>query len=205
MKAQAKFWDWIASRYSRQPVADEAAYEEKLVRTRRFIEPGCQLLEFGCGTGSTAIAHAPYVDCILATDISANMLAIAREKAAQAGLTNVSFEQAALRDLKISAEHFDVVMGMSVLHLLPDIDDDIARIHTLLKPGGIFVSSSPCIADMSVLLRFAAPLFSWMPFLPSIRVFSMEELVTTLQSAGFTIEESWQPGKDKALFIVARK
>lgn len=205
MKAQAKFWDWMAERYARQPIADEAAYREKLSRTREYFGPECRVLEFGCGTGSTAIAHAPYLGHIHATDISANMVAIAKQKASAEGLSNVSFEQATLCDLDGKAASWDVILGMNVLHLVPNMACEIALAHTLLIPGGVFVSSSPCIADMATPFRFIAPLFRWLPFLPSITVFSREELETSMEKVGFVIEASWQPGSNKAVFIVARK
>ena len=75
MYRDAKFWDKIAARYARRPVPDEAVYQRKLALTREYLRPGAHLLEFGCGTGSTAIAHAPHLADILATDISAEMLA----------------------------------------------------------------------------------------------------------------------------------
>ena len=205
MKDQAKFWDWMAARYARQPIADEEAYREKLSRTRHYFTPGCRVLEFGCGTGSTAIAHAPYAGHIHATDISANMLAIAASKASGQGLANISFEQATLAELDVESGDWDVVLGMSVLHLVPDMPGAIKLVYGLLKPGGVFVSSTPCIADMSTLFRFLAPLFRGLPFLPSVAAFSREELEAGLEYAGFAIEEYWQPGDDKAVFIVARK
>ena len=205
MKEPAKFWDWMAKRYSRQPIADEAAYQEKLSRTRHHFTPECQVLEIGCGTGSTAIAHAPYAGHIHATDISPNMLSIAREKASAEGLANISFEQVSLCGLEGKAASWDVILGLSVLHLLPDMDRDIALAHMLLKPGGVFITSSPCIADMSTALRFVAPLFKWLPFLPSVIVFSRAELEASLEKVGFTIESIWRPDNNKALFIVARK
>lgn len=205
MSKQARFWDWIAQRYARQPVADEAAYQEKLLGTREYFSPGCRVLEFGCGTGSTAIAHAPHVGQIHATDISANMLDIAREKAARAGLSNITFERTDLAGLARENAAWDVILGMSVLHLLPDMTRDIARINALLKPGGVFVSSTPVIADMDTLFRFIAPLFSWLPFLPSVAVFSRQDLLASLRDAGFAVESSWQPDPNSAVFVVARK
>jgi len=77
----AKFWDRIADRYSRKPVADEAAYQKKLQVTREYLRPDMEVLEFGCGTGSTAIVHAPCVKQIRAIDVSAKMIEIARHKA----------------------------------------------------------------------------------------------------------------------------
>ncbi len=81
------FWESIAQRYAKTPVADEAAYQQKLKTTREFMPTDARVFEFGCGTGSTAIAHGPYAGHIHAIDISANMLDIARSKAAEAGVT----------------------------------------------------------------------------------------------------------------------
>ena len=81
MDQSAKFWDRIAKRYSKRPVADEAAYQKKLQVTREYILPDMEVLVLGCGTGSTAIAHAPYVKHILAIDISPKMIDIAQGKA----------------------------------------------------------------------------------------------------------------------------
>lgn len=46
----------MAKRYARQPIADEAAYRRKLEVTRTYFRPDMHVLEFGCGTGSTALA-----------------------------------------------------------------------------------------------------------------------------------------------------
>lgn len=82
MTPSPRFWDFIATRYARQPVPDEAVYQRKLEITRGVLEPHHEVLELGCGTGSTAIAHAPHVRQVRAVDISPRMLDIARRKAA---------------------------------------------------------------------------------------------------------------------------
>ena len=74
MASSPVFWDKVAERYSKKPVADEAAYQTKLRVTREYFRPDMQVLEIGCGTGSTAIAHAPFVEHICATDISPKMM-----------------------------------------------------------------------------------------------------------------------------------
>ena len=61
MYQPSKFWDRHAERYAKSPVADEASYQKKLQVTREYLRPDMEILEFGCGTGSTAITHAPYV------------------------------------------------------------------------------------------------------------------------------------------------
>lgn len=56
MDQSTRFWDRMAERYSKRPIADEAAYQKKLLVTREHFEPHMEVLELGCGTGSTAIA-----------------------------------------------------------------------------------------------------------------------------------------------------
>ncbi len=70
MSGENRFWDKRAAKYAQHPVADQAAYEKKLEITRTHFRPDSEVLETGCGTGSTALAHAPYVKHILATDFS---------------------------------------------------------------------------------------------------------------------------------------
>ncbi|MCB1843434.1 MAG: hypothetical protein KDI09_10770 [Halioglobus sp.] len=53
----AEFWDRIAPGYSRQPIADAESYARKLAATQALMQPHMKVLEFGCGTGSTALAH----------------------------------------------------------------------------------------------------------------------------------------------------
>jgi ubiquinone/menaquinone biosynthesis C-methylase UbiE len=201
----AKFWDRIAERYSKKPVPDEAVYQKKLGTTRGYLEPHMEVLEFGCGTGSTAIAHAPYVKHILATDISAKMLDIARGKAAAAGIDNVTFQQATLDEVDLPDAAFDVVLGLSILHLLDDKEAAIDRVRRLLKPGGVFVSSTVCAGDTMRWIKPILPVGRRLGLMPYVSVFTSDDLVAGLTEAGFEIDHRWQPGRGKALFLVARK
>lgn len=199
------FWDRLAKRYARMPIPDQASYETKLEKTRAFLRPESRVLEFGCGTGSTAILHAPHVTLIHAIDYSPRMLEIAREKASAAGLTNLTFAQATLAELDSPAGSWDVILAMSILHLLPDRAQTLARVHELLKPGGVFISSTICIGDASWQMRVLAPVFRALPLLPSVSSLTLSQLKGELEHAGFKIEDCWRPGAGKAAFIVARK
>lgn len=200
----ARFWDRIAAKYAAQPVADEAAYRYKLETTRAYLTPESDVLEFACGTGSTALAHAPHVRSILATDISANMIDIALGKAREAGVDNVTFRRTALDDLTTEA-CYDMVMGHSILHLLPDPPAAIAKVRAMLKPGGVFVSSTACIGETMGWLKPVLALMRLVGKAPYVNVFRVRDLVRNLEEGGFAIEHQWQPGKGKAVFIVARK
>ncbi|WP_217424492.1 class I SAM-dependent methyltransferase [Nitrogeniibacter mangrovi] len=199
------FWDRMAVRYARMPIADPAAYETKLEKTRAYLRPDSRVLEFGCGTGSTALVLAPRVAQVHAIDTSAAMLAIAREKVQAAGIDNLSFEHTTLTDLDSPAGRWDVILGMNVLHLLPNRRDTLARAHALLKPGGVFISSTLCAADAPLGLRLLAPLVRALPLLPRISSLRLEGLTAELVAAGFEIEAQWRPARHKAAFVVARK
>jgi len=202
---QTKFWDKIAPRYAKSAIADEPAYERKLEVTRQYLAPHMQVMEFGCGTGSTALLHAPFVKHILATDYSPKMIEIAEAKRKEAGVGNVTFTQATLDDVNVPAGSFDVVLGLSILHLLEDPKAAMARVHQLLKPGGVFISSTACIADMRMPLWLILPVGRFFGLVPFVNIFTQERLVEDLKAAGFEIEHRWQPAKGKGVFIVARK
>ena len=205
MTQESRFWDKIAERYAKQPVADEAAYRTKLEVTRGYLGPDMEVLEFGCGTGSTAIAHAPFVKHILATDISSKMLEIAQHKADEAEIANITFRQAGIDDLSVADGAFDVAMGMSILHLVKSRDAVIAKVHRMLKPGGVFVSSTTCVGGVLKLLALVSPITQRFGLLPLIRSFTVKQLEDSLIKAGFAIDYKWQPAKGKAVFFVAKK
>lgn len=201
----ARFWDRLARRYSEKPVPDEAVYEQKLALTQSLLEPHMHILELGCGTGTTALKHAPFVERVVATDISAGMLDIARDKAADQNVTNVHFEQSAVEDLQVPEQSQDVVLALSLLHLLEDKERVLEQIHHMLKPGGHFVSSTACLGDKMGFFRYIGPLGAFLGLIPRVQVFSVAQLKQSLASAGFELEHEWLPPKSQSVFLIARK
>ncbi|MCR9256923.1 MAG: class I SAM-dependent methyltransferase [Alphaproteobacteria bacterium] len=205
MRDPSAFWDRIAEHYAKKPVADEAAYRHKLDVSRRYFSEDMDVLEIGCGTGSTAIAHAPHVGTIHATDFSSKMIRIARDRAEEAEVDNVEFERVGPDELPTGAERYDAVLALSLLHLLDDIDATIRGIHRLLKPGGVFISNTACIADMKLFVRLLLPIGKALGVAPRVKAFSQETLKDKITGAGFTLDHVWQSAPGKAVFIVARK
>lgn len=200
-----KFWDRIANRYSKQPIADEDAYQHKLNISREHLHPDMRVLEFGCGTGNTAIRHAPFVAHVHGIDISSKMLAHAAENLKATGLNNVTFEVADITSFAQPDHSYDVVMGLSILHLLEDKDAAIAKVFKLLKPGGLFISSTACLGDNMKYLKLLAPLAKATGLLPILNVFTTNQLVQSHIEAGFELDHRWQKSRGAALFLVARK
>ena len=89
--ADARFWDRIARKYAADPIKDMDGYARTLDRTRHYLRGTDVVLELGCGTGTTALWLAPHVSRMVATDLSGEMIAIAREKAAAEACRNAEF------------------------------------------------------------------------------------------------------------------
>lgn len=201
----AAFWDRIADRYARRPVADESAYQTKLAATRTFLRPEMRLLEVGCGTGSTAIAHAPFVASIHATDLSPRMVEIAAKKAALANADNVECEVASLESLAERSRRYDGVLALSLLHLLDDLDQGLRTIHERVVPGGLFVSNTTCLGDGMNWFRPLAAIGHGLGRIPRVRFLRRDHLLERIDRAGFDIEHAWCPGDGRTVFLIARR
>lgn len=204
----AHFWDRAARRYATDPIADIEGYDRTLERTRHYLKSTDIVFEFGCGTGTTALKLAPSVARIVGTDFSGEMIAIAREKAEAESSANALFEVATPDVLTWPDETYDAALGFNVLHLVAARDAALKNVHRLLKPGGLFISKTPCLSEMSSLVRFGVPAMQLVGKAPYVAFFSAEGLEREVAAAGFEIIERGRHGsrrKDPRLFLVARK
>ncbi|MEQ9634679.1 MAG: class I SAM-dependent methyltransferase [Devosia marina] len=205
MAELSAFWDKLANKYAALPIADEDAYRTKLARTQAHLTPEMDIFEFGCGTGGTAIAHAPHVRSVRAIDFSTRMLDMARQRATEAGVGNVTFEQGDITSIAVEPGRYDMVLGLSILHLLKDRQAVIARVYEMLKPGGRFVSSTACLGDSMRWFGYIAPLGRALGLLPMLDVMTPDQLRADMLRTGFTIEHDWRPNPKSALFLIVRK
>lgn len=202
----ARFWDRTARKYATDPIADMPGYERSRQRTRELLSATDHVLEIGCGTGTTALSLAPSVARIVATDVSSEMIAIAREKAADARCANIDFHVAPAEATPAHPGGFDAVLAFNVLHLVPDRAAVFARVRERLKPGGLFISKTTCLSEMNPLIRLAVPVARLVGKAPQVAFFKASELEADLTIAGFTITERARHGsgkRDPRIFIVA--
>ena len=202
----ARFWDGYAAKYAAKPVPDEDAYERTLERVRAYLTPNDEVLELGCGTGTTALKLAASARVIVATDYSAGMIDIATEKARLEGVTNVRFRQCTALDASFSPGSFDALLAMNLLHLIADIPALLARVHALLRPGGLFIAKTPLIGEKGLALRVAIPLLRWVGFAPYVNFVTERSLTAAVEAAGFELaERGFYPEKQRHFLVVARK
>jgi len=204
MRNLAQFWDRLADGYAAQPIADENSYAQKLAETRALLKPDWEMLELGCGTGNTALAHAPHVAHVEAVDISDAMLAFGRKRAAREHVDNITFTRAAFDDFA-PKRGYDAVLMLSLIHLIPDWRGAIDKAWELTRPGGIFVSSTTCMGSAPLHERLALKLMRAAGKAPPIAVFRPEALMGAIATRGFDIETAWRPRPRAAQFIIARR
>jgi SAM-dependent methyltransferase len=205
MTNATRWWDKIAEKYSNQPIADVEAWEHKLGKIREYGSSEARVLEFGCGTGGTARRLAGSVGSILATDISGEMLRIAADRGRAEGIDNITYQQADFASLEAAEGSFDIVLGMSILHLLDDREAAMDKARAMLKPGGVFITSTACLLDGYWFMVPILPIGRLFGAFPPVKAFSGDRLRREIAAAGFEIDYDWRPKASGALFIVARK
>jgi 2-polyprenyl-3-methyl-5-hydroxy-6-metoxy-1,4-benzoquinol methylase len=103
-----------------------------------------RVVEIGCGTGLFTEMFAECGANIIAVDLSAELLAIARERR----LPRVRFLERNFEDCGVEGP-FDAVIGSSVLHHL-DLERAWGKIYGLLRPGGIMSFAEPNMLNPQV-------------------------------------------------------
>ncbi|GAC1603682.1 MAG: class I SAM-dependent methyltransferase [Acidimicrobiales bacterium] len=104
-------------------------------------EPGMEVLEIGCGTGTTALVVASSVDpgSVLGVDLSSRMLEVARTKAATSGVTNLRLEQADAQVHVFEPASFDLAISSFGAMFFNDPIAAFTNIATGLRPGARLV------------------------------------------------------------------
>jgi ubiquinone/menaquinone biosynthesis C-methylase UbiE len=200
------FWDNAAEKYAKSAVGNEKVYQEKLEATQKYFTADSLVLELACGTGSTSIHHAPLVKHILATDISNSMLDFGRRKANEAGIENITFQQATVENLEAPPASFDVVLALNILHLIDDPVAAVNKVSSLLKPGGYFISGTPCLGDMVFnYYRFIIPVLRLLGKAPPVHYVKRSGLESIFADAGLEIVFQRPPAKGEVAFIIVKK
>ena len=100
-------------------------------------QPDWRALDVATAAGHTALAFAPHLAHVTATDITPEMIPLAQNLAAERGVTNITAELADAEDLPYDAASFDLVTCRIAPHHFPDVGPFLGEAARVLKPGGI--------------------------------------------------------------------
>jgi SAM-dependent methyltransferase len=103
------------------------------------IEPGSRVLDIAAGYGEPSLSAARVAGPegkVVATDISAEMLAYGRERAREAGLDNIEFVESDAAGLDFPEQSFDAALSRFGIIFEPDAEEAAARVRGFLEPGG---------------------------------------------------------------------
>lgn len=182
-----------------------AAYEAMLEAVLQELRPSDHVLEIGCGTGSTALLIAHGVEHVTATDVSSQMIKIARSKLHQDAADNVDFRQADASE-PIAVSSFDAVLASSLLHLVGDISIVLNEAFAQLKPGGVLITKTVCLKHASAPIRMMVRFLTWLSLAPRVTMLSLNDLEKKIASAGFVVEQTKYFDKNQINpFIIARR
>jgi len=127
-----------------QTTIDAPLTMELCTEAAKYINPhASELLDIGCGAGNYTLkmlSKVPGLNCTL-NDLSLPMLKRAKERVSQQTKGSITIIQEDMRNLKLPANHFDIVLAAATLHhLRTDADWELVftNIYHALKPGGSF-------------------------------------------------------------------
>ncbi len=149
-----KYFAWYAQkgRFTRRAYGDKTVFLYWASYLRRHLVPGARVLEVGCGLGffgARLVPHFAYVGM----DISEEALAWARAHHDLPELLHVDAQQ----PLPADDGSFAAVVAFDVIEHLADPQDFLEEVHRLLRPGGLFIATTPNTHSLGVRLKSNTP------------------------------------------------
>ena len=100
-------------------------------------QPDWRVLDVATGGGHTALAFAPHVREVVATDLTTRMLEAAERHIRASGATNVRFQEADAMALPFEDASFDLVTCRVAPHHFPDCALFVREAARVVRPGGV--------------------------------------------------------------------
>ena len=164
-------------------------------------------VELGCGTGIFTDLIIPKTMHLVATDLSNELLALARKRLSNNPKVMIQNENCMATSFASGA--FDSAFMANLIHVVEHPDKVLQECHRVLRKGGMMIIVTYTNVGMHLLdkiklgLRFIKV---WGKPPKHTHIFSPERLATLMVGAGFAIEEAKLIGnRSKAVFVIGKK
>jgi SAM-dependent methyltransferase len=118
------------------------------------VKPGLDILDLGCGDGTTAVPAAQRGGNVLGVDIAANLVAAGNARAASAGLDNLRFQEGDASDLQdLADENFDLVVSIFGAMFAPRPFDVAKEMVRVTRSGGRIVMGNWIPGDPTLIAQ----------------------------------------------------
>jgi SAM-dependent methyltransferase len=141
-----EIWNW-------ESPAGKLRWARRVKMLGSHLRPGMIVLELGCGTGTFTRELARSGADVIAIDVSAELLEIAR---ANHSAPNVHYQTENAYALSYPDAAFDSVVGSSVLHHL-EVEEALRNIYRVLKPGGTIFFTEPNMLNPQIAVQKNVP------------------------------------------------
>ena len=195
---QREGWNSVAEGWKVwwQPIEKGAQKLSQRLIELAEIKSGQRVLDVATGIGEPSMSVAKVVGTsgyVLATDISRQMLAIAKERAAFLRLQDIiEFKESDAENLDLANSAFDAALCRWGLMLLPNLDAAIGKIYSSLVSGGRFAAAvwadAPKVPIISLATRIIGSQvqMSALPGTPNpFSLADTSKLENSLSGAGF--------------------
>ncbi len=183
------------------------------------ITPSMNVLDLGCGDGTTALPAAKLGATVTGVDIAANLVAAGNKRAAEAGLTNLYFREGDASNLEnIESEKYDLVVSIFGAMFAPRPFDVAREMVRVTKPGGRIIMGNWIPGDPTLVAQILKISAAYTPPPPEGFVSPMtwgdeNQVRERFETAGITPENlsfervTWffrEPGEPSELLAIFR-
>jgi ubiquinone/menaquinone biosynthesis C-methylase UbiE len=202
---EKRFWSNIAAHYNFFiKIMFRKTYKKILFHLDSEMESTQKILDIGTGTGIIPFSVCPKVMSVVATDISTEMITIAKQKQVSSNIGNIDFQVQDAYNLPFPDKSFDVVIAANLLHLLFEPEISISEAKRVLKDNGIFIAPTLCAGE-----NFRSKAMANISLIAGIRFvnkWSTKEFEDMLIRNGLVISKTIKiNGRFPSMYCVTRK
>jgi ubiquinone/menaquinone biosynthesis C-methylase UbiE len=203
---ERRFWDKFAKIYdSFISVIFSSTYKTILDNLDSELNTSLNVLDIGTGTGIIPFSICSKVSSVIATDISPEMIQIAKQKQENSNIKNIDFQVQDSYNLTFPDNSFDVVIASNLLHLLYEPEKPIAEVKRVLKDNGIFIAPTLCACE-NTRSKIIATVIGSLSGFKVVNKWSFQDFKSMLTKNGFVIQKALRiEGKLLTAYIVMKK